>query len=269
MMRRTKDSIIDGKAILTLPCKVNKLERITFSSSERQFYQELESRSQTQFNTFLQKGTVGKNYSNILVLLLRLRQACCHPYLIDSKRKASNNWEDSAKTTKVIELLQNIQTTHEKTIVFSQWTTFLDLVADQIERKLQLGYSYYTGKMSSSQRHETIQDFIENPRNTVLLISLRAGNVGLNLTVASRVIICDPFWNPFLELQAIDRAHRIGQQHEVYIHRILVTETIEDRIVALQDNKRRLIEVALDTQNKNQVEQLSKEDLTFLFAIKD
>jgi SNF2 family DNA or RNA helicase len=100
-----------------------------------------------------------------------------------------------------------------------------------------------------------------------MLVSLRAGNAGLNLTAASRIIICDPFWNPFTEMQAVDRAHRIGQQREVKVHRILVKETIEDRILSLQENKRKLVEAALDEGQSKSLGRLSERELAYLFGV--
>jgi SNF2 family DNA or RNA helicase len=179
-----------------------------------------------------------------------------------------DNWEDSAKVTQVVDLLEEIQETDEKTIIFSQWTGMLDMIECQIKYKLSgLRYCRYTGKMSRNQRDEAVRDFCENPRNTVMLVSLRAGNAGLNLTVASRIIICDPFWNPFIEAQAIDRAHRIGQNREVKVHRVLVKETVEDRILALQENKRKLVEAALDEGQSKSVGRLSERELAYLFGV--
>ncbi|KAK0729991.1 SNF2 family N-terminal domain-containing protein [Lasiosphaeris hirsuta] len=178
-----------------------------------------------------------------------------------------DNWEDSAKVTQVIELLKQIQETDEKTIIFSQWTSLLDLIESQVRYKLGIKYCRYTGGMSRPQRDEAVVDFVENPRNKVMLVSLRAGNAGLNLTVASRVIICDPFWNPYIEMQAVDRAHRIGQQKEVKVHRILVRETVEDRILALQEGKRKLVEAALDEGQLSNVGRLSENELRYLFGV--
>ena len=178
-----------------------------------------------------------------------------------------DNWEDSAKVNQVIELLTEIQETNEKTIIFSQWTSLLDLIECQIKYRLGLRYCRYTGGMSRNHRDEAVTDFVQNPRNTVMLVSLRAGNAGLNLTVASRVIICDPFWNPYIEMQAVDRAHRIGQQREVKVHRILVKETVEDRILHIQEDKRKLVEAALDEGEAKNLGRLSVNELRYLFGV--
>jgi SNF2 family DNA or RNA helicase len=177
-----------------------------------------------------------------------------------------DNWEDSAKVTRVVELLKTIQETDEKTIIFSQWTSLLDLIECQIKYKLGLRYCRYTGGMSRNDRDKSVTDFVSSPNNTIMLVSLRAGNAGLNLTVASHVIICDPFWNPYIEMQAVDRAHRIGQQKEVKIHRILVKETVEDRILKIQEDKRQLVEAALDEGEAKNLGRLNLNELRYLFG---
>jgi SNF2 family DNA or RNA helicase len=143
----------------------------------------------------------------------------------------------------------------------------LDLVEVQVKYTLRLRYRRYTGGMSRNQRDEAVRDFSENPATRVMLVSLRAGNAGLNLTAASRVIICDPFWNPYIEMQAVDRAHRIGQAREVRVHRVLVGGTVEDRIVELQESKRRLVDAALDEGQSKSLGRLSEQELAYLFGV--
>ncbi len=121
--------------------------------------------------------------------------------------------------------------------------------------------------MSSNARNEAVIDFSNKKECKIMLVSLKAGNAGLNLTVASQVIILDPFWNPYIEEQAIDRAHRIGQQKPVDVHRILVPNTVEDRILALQEKKRELIEGALDEKASQSIGRLGTRELGFLFDV--
>lgn len=501
LLRRTKKSKIDGKPILTLPERTTEHQHAVFSDDEQAFYRALESKTQLQFNKYLKAGTVGRNYSNVLVLLLRLRQACCHPHLIkdhgmssgvadisaedmiklardlapdvvarikekggmneqsalecpicmdmaenatifipcghstcsecfakisdpsqaiaggdaaegrnvdikcpncrgkvvpskvidhntfkevympenvdlaadpqadiettdesdsdseddsddsDSlkdfivaddevsdatesddddnaaegyrkgktpfeksasqakkslakKKKARKGkgvatekktrktlaqlkkesrsstkarkaylkrlaleWETSGKIEKVLEILQAIQDREEgeKTIIFSQFTSLLDLLEVPIDRN-HWGYKRYDGSMSSNARNEAVIDFSDKPDCKIMLVSLKAGNSGLNLVAASQVIILDPFWNPYIEEQAIDRAHRIGQMRPVQVHRILVPDTVEDRILALQEKKRALIEGALDEKASQDIGRLGTRELAFLFV---
>ncbi|KAI9677213.1 MAG: hypothetical protein M1829_002787 [Trizodia sp. TS-e1964] len=489
LLRRTKKSEIDGKPILTLPERSNEVRHAVFSEDERAFYTALETKTQLQFNKYMRANSIGRNYSNVLVLLLRLRQACCHPHLIhdfevpvnsgltvyemhelakefpgevvtrireaaaehaegfecpvcydavenpaifipcghdscseclaklwdqrganqlangndmavdakcpscrgkitpmkiidyatfkrvhmkdligedeallispeenegdsdssdsdsdsdlsdfvvaddveedangnqssndsdyaqsrakakmakaqrrkdrkgkekrpdpvmrpkkslaelkkdamrneSSKRKymrrLEKGWEPSAKVDKCVEILENIQNRNdgEKTIVFSQFTSLLDLLEVPISKK-QWGFKRYDGSMTSAKRNDAVIDFTDNPAVKIMLVSLKAGNSGLNLVAASQVIILDPFWNPFIEEQAIDRAHRIGQLRPVQVHRLLVQETVEDRIIELQNKKRELIEGALDEKASQGIARLGARELAFLFV---
>ncbi|KAE8145855.1 SNF2 family N-terminal domain-containing protein [Aspergillus avenaceus] len=458
LLRRTKESKIDGKPILQLPRRISEKVHAVFSEDEQELYTALEARTQLQFNRYLESGTVGRNYSNILVLLLRLRQACCHPHLItdfsvklnantddldlianakafsqevivrlmrnnddkecpicidavenpviffpcghstctecfsrisdpslavqqghdgavevkcpecrskvdpkkvtdhisfkkvhdpessegleeennpthpaggeeeegsddsddggnsqfdthddddeasirrskrkgkgrmtkpkktlaELKKEASKNqaskrkylrrlektWVPSAKIEKAMEILHEVQGGEmgEKTIIFSQFTSLLDLLEVPIMRR-GWGYRRYDGSMKPADRNSAVIDFTDDPDCRIMLVSLKAGNSGLNLVAASRVIIFDPFWNPYIEEQAIDRAHRIGQMREVQIHRILVQNTVEDRILELQDKKRELIEGALDEKASKNVSRLGTRELAYLFGV--
>jgi SNF2 family DNA or RNA helicase len=177
-------------------------------------------------------------------------------------------WVTSAKVSKMMSLVKEIQESGEKTIIFSQWTSMLDLLEVPLRRDLGLRFSRYDGSMNRRERDAAVAEFVDNPDCKVILVSLRAGNSGLNLTAASHVIICDPFWNPYTEMQAVDRAHRIGQQRPVTIHRILVKDTIEDRITDLQERKRNLINAALDEGEAKNLATLSTEELRYLFGLK-
>ena len=481
LLRRTKTSQINGKPILQLPPKIVERVHVVFSEDEQQLYSALETRTQLQFNKYLRNGTVGRNYSQVLVLLLRLRQACCHPHLmsdfsveagaitqgssqgpdrlqnaklfdaqvvlrlkendnlecpicfdavdnpiiffpcghssctecfsrmtdpsagvmqgidgsIDVKcpncrtridpqkitdrscfrkahfpdevqdeatkgvelpklsdyqaeyddsddattdseeedsdadslsrfivdddeeeseegrssrkksrrstrnkgkgkepgkpkkslaelkkeasksatsrnrylRRLEKNWQSSAKVEKTMEILQQISDRGEgvKTIIFSQFTSLLDLLEIPI-RRMSYGYRRYDGSMSALDRNNAVVDFSDNPHCSIMLVSLKAGNSGLNLVAASQVILFDPFWNPYAEEQAIDRAYRIGQVHEVKIHRLLVEKTVEDRILELQERKRELIEGALDENARRDVGRLGTRELAYLFV---
>ncbi|RDW66946.1 hypothetical protein BP5796_09695 [Coleophoma crateriformis] len=489
LLRRTKTSLIDGKPIITLPPKVEEIQHVAFSEEEQAFYKALENKSQLQFNKYMKAGTVMKNYANVLVLLLRLRQCACHPNLIgdmdkapppvsadtlielaktlepdvvnrikemeafecpicydavenpklvvpcghdtcseclakivdsagaqnmangeedggntkcptcrgkvdpariidydafkrahmpelgkemkldidddetasehsdsddsdtasetdsesdindagdlrdfvvsddmeddtsnsddeneakpkkesksekkerkcrrkgkgkakdgeklkslaELKREASRtiagrkrymkalekDWQSSAKVDKCLELLKTFQDDGQKTIVFSQFVSLLDLVQVPIMRE---GWrcERYDGGMSANARNDACINFTDKADCKIMLISLKAGNAGLNLVAASRVIILDPFWNPYIEMQAVDRAYRIGQQRSVEVHRILVKETVEDRIIDLQEKKKALVNAALDEGAQNSLGRLDVRQLGFLFGV--
>ena len=182
-------------------------------------------------------------------------------------KKLRKDFVSSAKIDKTLDLLKNIRENDptEKTIIFSQFTSFLDLLEIPI---YDGGWKYvrYDGSMNAKDRNEAVEKLADDPNCNVMLISLKAGNAGLNLNFASQVIILDPFWNPFIEEQAIDRAHRIGQMRDVNVHRILIEGTVEDRIVALQERKRELINVALDEKKAQSLSRLGREELMFLFG---
>ncbi|OTA95466.1 hypothetical protein M434DRAFT_28790 [Hypoxylon sp. CO27-5] len=152
----------------------------------------------------------------------------------------------SAKINKAMEILDDIRSNNpqEKTLVFSLWTSFLDILEIPMQDQ-GFRYARYDGSMRQTDRDAVVQNFMDKPDVKVLLISLMAGNAGLNLTAASRVIILEPFWNPFIEQQAIDRVHRIGQKKKVTVYRLLIAETVEDRICRMQDGKLQLVDDAL------------------------
>ena len=176
-------------------------------------------------------------------------------------------WLPSAKVNDCMKLLKEFAKDGHKTIIFSQWTLLLDLIEvamghdDDFDRKP----ARYDGSMTAVERSTSAQTFRDSRDCKVLLTSLRAGNAGLNLTAASRVIIMDPFWNPYIEMQAVDRAYRIGQKNEVKVYRILTHETVEDRIVELQERKKEMVEAALDENANKQIGRLSVRELKFLF----
>lgn len=182
-----------------------------------------------------------------------------------------NGWISSTKIEKCLILIEEVRQKFpgEKVIVFSQFTSLLDFVEVALELANKPNFLRYDGSMNSNARNECIIDFYDKAEMDVLLISLKAGNVGLTLTCASHVIIMDPFWNPFVEDQAMDRAHRIGQRKEVYVHRIVLEGTVEDRILDLQKKKKELIEGALDENGLQSISKLNQKELLFLFGLGD
>ena len=182
-------------------------------------------------------------------------------------KRLRKGFQSSAKIDKTVEILTNIHEKDptEKTIVFSQFTTLLDLVEIPLQDH---GWSYrrYDGGMTPKDRNKAVEEFYQGTDVKVMLVSLKAGNAGLNLNKASQVLILDPFWNPYIEDQAIDRAHRIGQLRNVHVHRVLVAHTIEDRIMQLQENKRKLVNEALDENTGKGLSRLGKDELVYLFV---
>jgi SNF2 family DNA or RNA helicase len=183
-------------------------------------------------------------------------------------RYLRKNWQPSAKVNKCVELLERFQEEDQKTIIFSQFVSLLDLLQVPIDQK---GWrcERYDGSMSAEARNDAIMRFTDKSNCNIMLISLKAGNAGLNLVAASRVIILDPFWNPFIEMQAVDRAYRIGQQKPIEVHRILIEKTVEDRIIELQERKRKLVDAALDEGASKSLSRLDVKQLAFLFGVGD
>jgi SNF2 family DNA or RNA helicase len=185
-------------------------------------------------------------------------------------KRLRKSFVSSAKIDKMMDILEEVVEAAddgEKVLIFSQWTSLLDLAEVPIEGK-GWGYRRYDGSMNAKMRGDAVDDFKDTRKNVrIMLVSLKAGNAGLNLNIASRVIILDPFWNPYVEEQAIDRAHRIGQVRPVKVHRVLVEATVEDRIIELQDKKRALIEEALDEKEHQNISRLGVQELAYLFGV--
>ena len=160
--------------------------------------------------------------------------------------------------------------TPAKAVVFSQWTSMLDLIGAALRREPALsGFVRLDGAMSAEQRQAALHKFREDPKVKVLLLSLRAGGVGLNLTAAQHVFLMDPWWNPAVEEQAIDRVHRIGQLHPVKVTRFVVRGTVEERILELQERKRRVCRATLEggeELSKEEARRMRLEDLKLCFA---
>ncbi|KAG0099620.1 hypothetical protein BGZ93_006730 [Podila epicladia] len=396
-LRRTKTCKIDGKPILELPPRNVEKVSIPFSADEKAFYDALETRTRERFNAYVRAGTVMKNYSNVLVLLLRLRQACCHPHLIKDFEKVQDgeeaqggaggkdrvkklldglvasvrdrllergmdavecpicmdigeesvilskcghiycracitahlerhegddrkcpecrgvtsldqlisvadfnarfnpklaedpkgkgiakdedaedkkplvevpevldDWMSSSKIDRMIEVICEVKARKEKVIVFSQFTSLLTLIENPL-RDQGIRYLRYDGSMSPNARNEAVIKMNEDPRYSVMLISLKCGSLGLNMTVANHVVMMDPWWNPAIENQAIDRVHRIGQKREVFVHRLCIPDTVEDRILALQQKKQALADGALGEGDVPKLAKLGLQELMFLF----
>ncbi|XP_078167711.1 helicase protein with RING/U-box domain-containing protein [Carex rostrata] len=172
-----------------------------------------------------------------------------------------NQWKESCKVTKLIRCLEEVLRKGEKSIVFSQWTGFMDLLEIALKRK-NIGFLRFDGKLLQKQRERVLKEFSESKDKLVLLMSLKAGGVGLNLTAASNVFLMDPWWNPAVEEQAIMRIHRIGQKQQVQVRRFIVKDTVEERMQQVQAKKQRMISGAL---TDDEVRTTRIEELKMLF----
>ena len=199
----------------------------------------------------------------VLEALLRLRQAACHPALID-KQGIDTGGPDvpSAKLDTLSDMLADVIDGGQKALVFSQFTSMLGLVRKRLE-ELGIRYAYLDGQ--TRNRKEVVEQFQEDPDLQVFLISLKAGGVGLNLTAAEYVFILDPWWNPAVEAQAIDRTHRIGQTKPVFAYRMICEDTVEQRIIELQARKRKLADAIVGGE-QNLLQSLTRDDLEQLLS---
>lgn len=216
------------------------------------------------------KKAKGKRPAKPKKTLVQLKQESLRNKSAKAKylKRLRKGYKSSSKIDKTLELISEIRAKDktEKILIFSQFTSLLDLVEVPLEER-GLKYQRYDGSMKMDDRADAVSRFMDEPDQQIMLISLKAGNAGLNLNKASQVILLDPFWNPFVEDQAVDRAHRMPQQREVHVHRVLVPETVEDRIITLQDKKRELINEALDEKAGRSISRLGVGDLLYLFGL--
>lgn len=217
-----------------LPARTEVVLRSDFSLEERALYDALLTSTRKEV---VEKLDAGGSPLSVLELLLRLRQACCHPSLVPGQSAVSSSKLDLLSEN----LVESLALGH-RALVFSQWTSFLDL----IEPKLQgLGISFSRLDGGTTNREEIVREFQSPEGPSVLLLSLKAGGVGLTLTAADHVYLMDSWWNPAVEEQAADRAHRIGQENPVLISRFIAENTVEEKILELQKRKRALSDSVL------------------------
>lgn len=251
LLRRTK-----AQVARELPPRTEQTLTCELSPRERSFYDALRRHYRSSLFAHVRKVGMPRAGLQVLEALLRLRQAACHPGLIAPARQH----ESSAKITLLLERLQEVIEEGHKALVFSQFTSLLALVKPVLDRS-KITYEYLDGR--TRDRAPRVERFQNDPRCSVFLISLKAGGVGLNLTAADYVFLLDPWWNPAVEAQAIDRSHRIGQANEVFAYRLIAEDTVEEKVLALQDTKRALADAVLSA-NPVGLAGLSSEDLEFL-----
>jgi SNF2 family DNA or RNA helicase len=197
---------------------------------------------------------------HVLEALLRLRQAACHPALLNRGDES----ESFAKLDVLIPYLQELIAEGHKALVFSQFTSMLSIVREHLDRE-GVSYEYLDGK--TRDRKARVDNFQNDESCPVFLISLKAGGLGLNLTAADYVFLLDPWWNPAVEAQAIDRAHRVGQTKTVFAYRLICRDTVEEKIAELQKQKRELADAILSgDEGSSLMKDLCVEDIELLFS---
>lgn len=252
-LRRTKEQVAKD-----LPDKTVTILWCTMDASQRALYNQYRDGYRKKLLTKIDEQGIGKSGMDVLEGLLRLRQICDHPALV--------NKTDGASSVKIEELTREIRENagNHKLLIFSQFTEMLKLIRDQFEEE-GISYCYLDGSTSLSNRREEVTRFQEDEKINAFLISLKAGGVGLNLTVADYVYLVDPWWNPAAEQQAIDRAHRIGQTRKVFAYKMICKDTVEEKILRLQERKKMLADDLIQ-EDAGFVKSLSREDIEFLFA---
>jgi len=252
LLRRTKSQVA-----IDLPPRTEEDYFCEMEGVQKKLYQDELKRIQRLLLGMETDDDLKKNSFAVLQGLTRLRQICCHPGLIDEEYLD----EESAKMNSLFYLLDQLREEGHKVLVFSQFVSMLDIIKARLENEKR-PYSYLTGQ--TKNRREVIDHFQKTDDPNVFLLSLKAGGSGLNLTSASYVILYDPWWNPAVEAQAIDRTHRIGQTQKVIAYRLLMRDSVEQKIRVLQQQKAQLFTDVLGTESFTKT--LDVADLHYIFS---
>ncbi len=253
ILRRTKEQVVRE-----LPPKSEQTVFCEMESAQRRLYNELRRHYRDALLQRIEIEGLAKSKIQVLEALLRLRQAACHPGLLDPKRSG----ESSAKLNVLLEQLREVRDEGHKALVFSQFTSLLRIVRDHLDRG-GVAYEYLDG--ATHDRQTRVERFQHDAECRLFLVSLKAGGLGLNLTAADYVFLLDPWWNPAVEAQAVDRAHRIGQTRQVFAYRLIARDTVEEKILELQQSKRDLAAAIIGADN-SLIRTLGREDLELLLS---
>jgi non-specific serine/threonine protein kinase len=249
ILRRTKEQVakdLPSKTVTTIYCEMEP--------TQRKLYDILKEQIKEDVYSAIEEDGLNKSRFKILEGLLRLRQMCNSPLLVNPNFKGKNT-----SSVKIDLLVNNLKDTLQKhnALVFSQFTSLLAIIRKELDRN-KIKYAYLDGK--TKDREAEVKKFMENDDIKLFLISIKAGNTGLNLTKADYVYIVDPWWNPAVEAQAIDRTHRIGQKKNIFAYKLICKDTIEEKILKLQDKKKGIADDIIQTDEKV-FKKLKKEDL--------
>ena len=255
LLRRTKEQVLAD-----LPPKTEQTLRCPLSGPQRRLYQELRDHYRASLGRRVASDGIERSKIHVLEALLRLRQVACHAGLVDPKRVH----EPSAKLDALLEQLTEVVAAGHKAIVFSQFTSFLAIVRARLDA-LGVTYAYLDGQLAARARSEAVSRFQNEPSCSAFLVSLKAGGLGLNLTAADYVFLLDPWWNPAVEAQAVDRSHRIGQKRPVFAYRLVAAGTVEEKVVELQRGKRALYDGVM-ANDEGFVASLTASDLEALLS---
>ncbi|HEX5026278.1 MAG TPA: SNF2-related protein [Agriterribacter sp.] len=255
ILRRTKEQVAKD-----LPEKTETILFCEMQEPQREIYEAFRNDYRNKILGVISEQGIERSQLTILQGLMKLRQICDSPAIMNEPEKYPNH---SIKLEEIVrEITENIS--NHKALVFSQFLGMLALIKEKL-KALEVPFEYFDGSTSAPDREKAINRFQNDETCRAFLISLKAGGVGLNLTAADYVYIVDPWWNPAVEQQAIDRTHRIGQTKNIFAYRMICKDTIEDKILQLQEKKRSLARDLISDDNTF-VKSLSREDVEYLFS---
>lgn len=256
ILRRLKEDVLSE-----LPEKLEKKYLVEMKGKQKQIYNSYVKAIKTKLNESKISGKIGNEKINLFAYLTKLREICLDPSIVIPEYNGG-----SGKLIVVKEIVKDASESGKKILLFSQFTSVLKKIEDDFKRE-GISHLYLDGGTSAKERVERVKKFNEDESIKVFLISLKAGGVGLNLTSASVVIHFDPWWNPAVEDQATDRAHRFGQENRVEVIKLVAKDTIEEKIVLMQEDKRELIQSLMDgkTMDGKGLKRLTEEEIAKLF----
>jgi non-specific serine/threonine protein kinase len=252
ILRRTKEQVAPE-----LPPLTERVIYTEFDAPQRKLYEQTRDKYRAQLLGLVDDSGMNNARMKILEGLLRLRQICIHPVLVEPTYN-----KDVAKFEILLETLETLRAEGHKALIFSQFVQTLKLLEKDL-KKSKMKYTYLDGR--TRKRQERVDEFQNNPNISFFLISLKAGGVGLNLTAADYVIHLDPWWNPAVEMQATDRAHRIGQDKPVFVYKLIARDTVEEKILQLQERKKALVEQLISSESSF-FKSLTRDDVEVLFS---
>ena len=251
ILRRTKESVARE-----LPPKSEQTYYCAMNPEQEKLYARWKNHYRALILNKIEADGLEKAHMNVLEGLVKLRQIACHPQLVEPSVE-----EDSGKLEYLMEIIEEIISEDHKILLFSQFVKMLRLLRKRLDH-LNIPYAYLDGH--TSNRKQVVDRFQTDENVKIFLISLKAGGVGLNLTAADYVIHYDPWWNPAVEVQATDRAHRIGQKKRVFVYRLITKNSVEEKMLNLQARKRKLVS-DLITTDTTFFKSLTAEDIKVLF----
>lgn len=255
LLRRTKEQVAPD-----LPEKTETVLFCEMGAKQRKIYDAYRNLYRSKILDEIDTVGIAKSQLSILTGLMKLRQICDSPAILNEDELYENH------SVKINELVREIteNTGNHKALVFSQFIGMLSLIKEELDR-INVPYVYFDGSSTTTEREKAIQQFQNDESCRVFLISLKAGGVGLNLTAADYVYIVDPWWNPAVEQQAIDRTHRIGQTKNIFAYRLICKDTIEEKIMLLQQRKLNLVKGLIADENAF-LKKLTKDDVAYLLS---